>query len=417
MAVTKKGLGWELLQSWHILLTLVPMGFTGWIAFAFQGFRAGKFKWLIAAAIYLAAVAGMFYLIEQPYPGEADGAERPDSQMWPILGLVAFAWFVPIIHALISRKEYLLILEAKGTANEQKGDLLRAEIQSKYKVSDNKIDDTLVQYKEDDLSVKVCRLICNTFPFSPDFDYYFNVEGAVKRLDASASPQTVAKAKELAKGDDMIRAVKVASAVDIADGGLGVFTGLKNAYDHIKKKEGIRTFEADPQQAADAGIKAMTIAYLIGDLFPGSIPEKVQRFFETRAGQEMAVYYAGVEVALPFTDNLLEGAGNWINQLLNQQGDAAEKKFSEFVGQGSISEVRQILQTVGETMDRTLVQVKGYLDPFMDRIQGSLPGIMNAADSVTGGAATALDMLPVWKLLGSRVAAEACALRAIRGWD
>ncbi|MCB1138341.1 MAG: hypothetical protein KDK23_06265, partial [Leptospiraceae bacterium] len=111
------------------------------------------------------------------------------------------------------------------------------------------------------------------------------------------------------------------------------------------------------------------------------------------------------------------GAGNWINQLLNQQGDAAEKKFSEFVGQGSISEVRQILQTVGETMDRTLVQVKGYLDPFMDRIQGSLPGIMNAADSVTGGAATALDMLPVWKLLGSRVAAEACALRAIRGWD
>lgn len=413
MAVTKKGTGWELLQSWHILLTLVPMGLTGWIAFAYQGLRGGKFKWIAAGIFYLALVVGFFYLTDA-YPDEKT---RPDNVDYAILGLVAVAWFVPFIHALVSRKEYLLILEAKGTANEQRGDLLRAEIQSQYKVSHNKIDDTLVQYKEDDLSVKVCRLICNTFPFSPDFEYYFNVEGAVKRLDASASAQTIEKAKELAKGDDMIRAVKVASAVDIADGGLGVFTGLKNAYDHIKKKEGIRTFEADPQQAADAGIKAMTIAYLIGDLFPGSIPEKVQRFFETRAGQEMAVYFAGVEVALPFTDNLLEGAGNWINELLNQQGDAAEKKFSEFVGQGSISEVRQILSTVGQTMDNTLVQVKGYLDPFMDRIQGSLPGIMNAADSVTGGAATALDMLPIWKLLGSRVAAEACALRAIRGWD
>ena len=413
MAITKKGLGWELMQSWHFLLTLVPLGITGWLAFLYQSLRSKKIKWFLAAVVYLAFVAGFFYLSDL----HPDGATRSSNIDNAIFGLVVAAWVIPIIHALISRKEYLLILEARGTASEQKGDLLRAEIQSKYKVSDNKIDDTLVQYKEDDLSVKVCRLICNTFPFSPDFEYYFNVEGAVKRLDASASAQTIARAKELAKGDDMIRAVKVASAVDIADGGLGVFTGIKNAYDHIKKKEGIRTFEADPQQAADAGIKAMTIAYLIGDLFPGSIPEKVQRFFETRAGQELAVYFAGAEIALPFTDNLLEGAGNWINQLLNQQGDAAEKKFAEFAGQGSISEVRQILQTFGETMDRTLVQVKGYLDPFMERVQGSLPGIMNAADSVTGGAATALDMLPIWKLLGSRVAAEACALRAIRGWD
>ncbi|MCB1170622.1 MAG: hypothetical protein KDK25_09825, partial [Leptospiraceae bacterium] len=75
MAVTKKGLGWELLQSWHILLTLVPMGFTGWIAFAYQGLRAGKFKWLIAAVFYLAAVVGMFYLTDA-YP---DGEARPDN--------------------------------------------------------------------------------------------------------------------------------------------------------------------------------------------------------------------------------------------------------------------------------------------------------------------------------------------------
>lgn len=406
--ITKKGLGWEILNSFYILFTL-PFGFLSWLGFIIAGIRVRKLIYVIFGLLYLLPVIGIFYAIEV-YPKEAEN--RPPAYDY-FMYTFFIAWFVSVVHAFLIRKKFLLLLEARGIQSEQKGDRMRAEIHADMKVSENKIDETLVQYQDNDLSVRAVKTICTVFPFSPDFENYFNIEGAMKRVSMAATETHLQKAKELARGDDVVRAIKVSSAVDVADGGLGVFTGLKNAYDHAKK-QAERTFEADPQQTADAALKGITIAYLIADLFEGSITEKVSAFLETKAGQEMLVYYASAEIALPFTDNLLESSGNLFQNMLSQAQQRSESRFADFAGSQALTEAKGILTELGTRMDGILVQVKQYTDPLLDRVSNTLPKIMNAADSATGAMATALDMLPVWKLLGSRLAAEAVCYRAMR---
>ncbi|HPJ38765.1 MAG TPA: hypothetical protein PLT75_09990, partial [Spirochaetota bacterium] len=61
---------------------------------------------------------------------------------------------------------------------------------------------------------------------------------------------------------------------------------------------------------------------------------------------------------------------------------------------------------------------KGHTGTVMQSVRSFLPSaatVGNVADSVTGAAATAMDVMPVWRFLGSRLAAEACVIRAVKG--
>jgi hypothetical protein len=60
---------------------------------------------------------------------------------------------------------------------------------------------------------------------------------------------------------------------------------------------------------------------------------------------------------------------------------------------------------------------KVHTGSVMAKVREFLPSastIGNIADSATGAAATAMDVMPVWGFLGSRCAAEACAYRAVQ---
>lgn len=405
MSLTGRGKGWEWFQSWYILLTL-PFGLTHYLAFLYTGFRTRNWLWLGMGAAYF----GLFVFAIQQANKFAAG-EAWDDKM-------AALWFVPwlvsIVHAFIIRKKFLLTLDAHMQNQVVADDRLRTKIHADYGVSENKIDAALVEFKESDASVRVTSMLFSVFPFSPPFEYYFNLKGAVRRAARTEDPAILERAKQLAQSEEVLKALKVASVVDKADGGLGIYTGLKNAYDAAKNKDRKRTFEADPQQAADAGLKAVALSYLIATLYPGSVAEKVKLFLDTPAGQEIALYYAGIEIALPFTDNLIEASGNWMGKLMESSG-SQESRFSEFAGSLPFEQARAILDALKNQIDSTLTKVKPYLDPLREKVAAIAPTALNVADSTTGALATALDVLPVWKFLGARLAAEACALRAARG--
>ena len=202
--------------------------------------------------------------------------------------------------------------------------------------------------------------------------------------------------------------------MDSIDKGLGIFTGARNIYDHVKRKEGRRTFEADTQQATDAAIKALAMAYMIYKLFPGSIKEKVQAFAALPAGQEMLLFYSSAEIALPFTDNLLEAGSDVIVNLMNANRDNALERFRDYASNTPMDDVLDILESLQMQIAGIAGQVKVYIDPLTEKVNAALPGIMNATDSVTGAAATGIDLLPAWRFLGGRLAAEACVQRAIQ---
>lgn len=97
MAITKRGTGWELLQSAWVLVPLGSMGMLAWAAFLYAGIRARHRPWIVAAVVYLAAFVG--------------GLAMPDSN-WAG-ALVLGIWFVSTVQAFIARPEFLIRLDAE----------------------------------------------------------------------------------------------------------------------------------------------------------------------------------------------------------------------------------------------------------------------------------------------------------------
>lgn len=408
MAITRKTTTWELINSWYVLLTLPPFGLTSFCAFLYLWIRIRLFKYLVATAIYLAGIVAFFWVVAE-FPGGTK--TYPDWVNW-IFGVSFALWPISFIHSILVRKEFLLRLEALEDSRSNSDSTLRSKIRRDMGVSKNPVNDVLVDYTDNDLSVKVCRAILNNLPFAPNFDSYTDVAGAVLRVNPTATQDQISIAEKIAERDiGILKVVKTGIAIDRIDGGLGIYTGIKNSYDAIKNKDRKRTFEADPQQAADASLKALALGYMITTLFDGSPADRVKSFLSLRAGQEALIYYAAVEVALPFTDNLAEASSGWMSTLIAKTGGEAEKRFGQFAQGESLEMTKGILATLSQTLDTILDQTRNNLKPFIDKTTQALPSIMNITDSVTGGVATALDLLPIWKLLSARIAAEAAALK------
>ena len=409
MAITRKGTTWELINSWYVLLTLAPFGFTSFCAFLYLWIRIRLFKYLVATAIYLAGIVAFFWILSE-FPGGTK--TYPDWADW-LLGISFALWPISFIHSLLVRKEFLLRLEALEDSRSNGDSTLRSKIRRDMGVSKNPVNDVLVDYTDSDLSVKVCRAILNNLPFAPNFDSYTDVAGAVLRVNPTATQDQISRVEKIVEQDiGILKVVKTGIAIDRIDGGLGIYTGIKNSYDAIKNKDRKRTFEADPQQAADASLKALALGYMITTLFDGSPADRVKSFLSLRAGQEALIYYAAVEVALPFTDNLADASSGWMSTLIAKTGGEAEKRFGQFAQGESLEMTKGILNTLTQTLDTILDQTRNNLKPFIEKTSQALPSIMNITDSVTGGVATALDLLPIWKLLSARIAAEAAALKA-----
>lgn len=280
----------------------------------------------------------------------------------------------------------------------------------------SKLEETLGRYEADHLTVKLCSSIFQVVPGGPEFRFYNDIEGGVRRHATGASSDLIARTKTLIAGEDASQALWVADALDTADAGLGIYAGLKNLLGVLRKGDdpGKRTFEADPQQATDAALKAVGLAYMIHKLFPGSVSEKISAFGRLKAGQEIMTYYAVAEVALPFADNLVEGGGNLIGKLTNTHQGAIKERFSRFAGSDAFTQATGVLGPLTAPLEKHVNQAKGHTKAVVTRIKDYLPGAMNAADSLTGVAATGLDLRPVWRFLGSRLVVEACAYRAER---
>ncbi len=289
-------------------------------------------------------------------------------------------------------------------------------------MGDVKLKDILGDFDKDDYTVKLCNGVFSVVPGAPDFEFYNDLEDALDRvvgydevddMDDEEYDDLYYAVKDLTKEEDAEDALWAADKIDTADTGLSIVTGVRNLVDMFSdKKDDGRTFEADPQQAADAALKGLAMAYMIYKLFPGSIKEKVEQFLEIPAGKEMAIYYAAVEIALPFADNLVEGGAAAVNKLMDKFGGGVGDKFTSVFGGGALGDANKVMGEFAGPLGGFVDQAKGHGSAIMDKIKGYLPSaatVANVADSATGAIATGADLMPVWRFLGARMVAEACA--------
>ena len=120
----------QLRRSWWVLLTLVPLGLTGWGALVYAGLRARRPWWTGAGLVYLAALAVAFTLITI----EGDGRDTWYGDLGG--ALLLFVWVVPFVHALAIRSSYLECMDVvEGAELDRAEDALRVREEARRIVS------------------------------------------------------------------------------------------------------------------------------------------------------------------------------------------------------------------------------------------------------------------------------------------
>lgn len=276
------------------------------------------------------------------------------------------------------------------------------------------IDRTLAEFRPDTITVRVCNAAMGVVPFAPRMSHYASIDDAVRALYPQATSPMIARVHDLAAGESVASAIKTVEFIDMGDGGIALFSGVKSAIGLVTGG-GLASLETDTQQGVDAALKLLGLAYFIHKLYPGTVQEKIQLFHTTPAGQILSIYYAAVEVALPFADNLVSGGAGLIQRIYSSHGAAAVSKIGGFIGAEGASQAQGIMGSLIAPMEQTLSAVAPHARSIASSMGSFMSTAMNVADKAAGIVATAADALPVYRYLGARVAAESCVLLASRG--
>lgn len=272
------------------------------------------------------------------------------------------------------------------------------------------INNALREFKPDDTTVRMLETIYGVIPGGPDFPHYFSLHATCQTLGAS-KPQIKA-AQKIAGHDNLTDILWMSRLLDTGDRGYMVVTGVKSAFKLFFGKRD-EALETDRQQRNDAILKALGIAYMAHRAFDGSIPERAAAFQRSSAGQAILTYYAAVEIGLPFADNAMMASGDLLSGLLQGNGTAQAGRLASMAGGRSLAGAAEMLSALTGPLRSTVQSVSPHVSSVADAARKYVPAAMGTADKVAGVVAAAADVMPVYRLLGARLAAESAVLRAM----
>jgi hypothetical protein len=278
------------------------------------------------------------------------------------------------------------------------------------------VDEVLGRFHDSDWSVRLVKGVCSTVPFAPHFEAWYSMVEGLKALDPNARRRVLERAAEISRTPQVQRALWMVTSLDTADTGISAFSGLKAAYGMYKAQdrgERLQALETDTQQAVDAVLKGLAMAFVVQNLFPGSISEKIAAFRNNTAGQAWIFYYAAIEVGLPFTDNALQGGGALLQGLWEKYGPDQTAKIaavaSEEEAAAAVGTLQQLMAPIGQMASMAAQNI----GPIASAVTGYLGTAVEVGDKVAGMAATGADLLHVYRFLGARLVGEACLRQAL----
>jgi hypothetical protein len=275
--------------------------------------------------------------------------------------------------------------------------------------SSRTVDSALAAFTDEDATVRVLWSLFGAIPGAPPVSFYTSLDEARMLVFPELDDAGLERAKALAAAPAALKALAVADAIDTGDVGISVFTGVRSALTFFFGDKA-KALDTDAQQGADAALKMVAIAYMAHTLIPGSVPEKVARLRALPSGEALLTYYAAVELALPFTDDIVTGTGSLLTRLLDRYGASAKGRLDGAVGAAAMADgVLDALVGPVDTMARAL---SAHSQTIATAAQKWLPPAIATAGTVAGAVATAADALPIYRLLGARLAAEVCLQEA-----
>lgn len=265
----------------------------------------------------------------------------------------------------------------------------------------------LAEFSPTDTTPRMIDSVFGVLPGAPQLPPYPALPSVVAALGRS----DVAGATVHLSDPEVLDILWMSGLVDTADRGYAVFTGISSALGLFFGK-GSASLETDTQQRNDAVIKAFALAYLAWKSSSGSMVERATAFTQLPAGRALLTYYAAIEVALPFADNAMTSTGAIFSDLMDKHGAAQLNKFSSLVGGRGTEGVQGALAALTQPIEKAIVGARPYVNQVAAAAQKYVPTALNVTDKAAGLLAGAADVMPVYRYLGARLAAESAATRA-----
>lgn len=267
----------------------------------------------------------------------------------------------------------------------------------------------LTEFTPADKTPRLVDAVFKVVPGAPTLTPYLGLPQVVAAM--GGGPADVAGAMSKIDDPELADVLWMSAAVDTADKGYAIFTGVGSALKLFFSADKSAALETDTQQRNDAVLKAFVLSYLAWKAFPGTIPQRATQFAQSPGGRALLTWYAAVDVALPFADNALLAGGNLFQSLMQKYGAEQLSRFSGLLGGKGADGVQGALAALTGPIEGTIKQVRPYADKIASTAKEHLPGAMNAGDKIAGVLATAADVMPVYRYLGARLAAEAAVVR------
>lgn len=269
----------------------------------------------------------------------------------------------------------------------------------------------LQEFDADDKTVRLVNAVMRIVPKAPDYHHAGSLKMLVQQLRMAPSPENMNRIRALGAEDRVSDALWMASALDTGDKVYGAYSGVKQAMNLFFGGKR-RNVDFDTAQRNDAALKALGIAYMLHKAIPGSIPDKVRAFADMESGQMLIAWYAGVEIVLPFADNIISEGPRLLDKLLDSAVASQMQRLSKLPGAGSLDGVKETLGGLTVHLKNGINRAQDKAPKLAEAARRVVPAVGRMADVGTGMAAQAADMMPVYRLLGGRFIAEATIRRA-----
>jgi hypothetical protein len=275
----------------------------------------------------------------------------------------------------------------------------------------NPLDLALSEFSADDKTPRLVSAIFSVIPGAPEYRHVRSVKELLQHLRIDPTPATLNRVQGAASGDRVTDALWMAGALDTGDKGYAVVTGVTSAVKAFFG--GKKALDNDNAQRNDAVVKALGLAYIVHKAVPGSLSEKATSFGNLEAGRMMATWYGAVEIALPFSDNLAQSGAGFLDKLFKANGTGAAMRLSGMAGSRSLSGAREMLESLTGTLQNSVNRAQDKAPALADAARKVIPAAAVGVDVGAGLAAQAADLMPVYRLLGARLVAEATIREAL----
>ncbi len=267
-------------------------------------------------------------------------------------------------------------------------------------------EDFLKEFGKKNITVKLCQSILAVIPFAPRMVWYGTLEDMAKDLHPDAPAGLVERAREILQTQPFKDVLWAAESLDTGDRGISLYTGVRTAFSFFFGDRA-KAFDTEAQQRADAALKALGLAYMVHRLFDGAVMDRVDHLLVLPSGRDLLVYYGAVEVALPFTKEVLEGGEHFVSGLVEKYATGSAVKLSPVAGEEGVAAAQGALPYLLELLDRVTYHSVTHLDAVVQAAHKYLPKAFTKGDNLPGLVATGADAMPVYRFMVGRLSLEA----------